>query len=235
MKLKFDALEMRPPAFGLFAEGDPPPAGGGDPPADPPAPPAADPKPADQENISLPKSAFDARIEQAKRAGLKEAGIDPDQVKKDREELAKLKAEAEERKKAEMTDRERLEAEKAEAEAKAKEAMERAERSDHRAHVVEVCAKHGIRDIDYAMFRIGKREEGQSIDDFLSETLKDETEKTRFGVAPAGAPAPAKTTTTGTPENAPPKPSDGGAPVKPVSQMTKQEFAEHKRKKHGAH
>lgn len=233
MNLKFDALKMRAPEHGLFAEGDEtPPAGGGDP--APPTPPAADlPAPAEQETISLPKDAFQQRIEQAKRAGLKEAGIDPEQVKKDREELAKLKADAEERKKAEMTEKERLETEKAEAVAKAEEATKRAEAATHRAHVVEECAKHGVRDVDYALFRIAKREEGQSISEFLTEILKDDTEKTRFGVSAPGTPP--KATTTGTPETAPPKPKDGGTPDKPVEQMTKAEFAAYKRSKHGIH
>lgn len=227
-KNKFDVFMMLAPALaGLCsAEGE-----GDDPPADPPKdPPPKDPP--NEEQVTLSKSAFERRIEQAKRAGLRDAGIDPEQVKKDREQLAALQKKEEERAKAAMTEQERLKVEKEEADKRAKESEARATAAEQRAELVALCAKHGIRDVDYAMFRLSKRDEGVSADEFITEALKDDTERSRFGVAAEGTPPPPKKPTSGGKNEPPPKPGDK-PPEKPVSQMSPQEFAEYKRRTHG--
>jgi len=196
-----------------------------------PTPTPTEPTP-EPEVISLPKSAFNERLLQAERKGQRAYGMTPEEVKAQADELEALKREAEERRKAEMTEQERLKLESEEAKKRAEEAEAKAKAAEHRATVVELCAKHGVRDIEYAMFRIGRLEPGASIDEFLTETLKDDGEKMKFGISSKPVVVQSQDSTR-TPNAAPPAPTTNDESHKPVSEMTKEEFAAYKRAKHG--
>jgi hypothetical protein len=218
----------------LRAPEDPPDDGGGggdDPPDDPPG----EKKPF---AVFDTQAAFDDRLARSTRAQLKELGIDPEAYKADKEKLAELEGEKKKRDQEAMSEKERLEAELAESKTKEAAAERAAATSKARTEIVERCARLGIKDVDYAAFRLGQLEEGTNLDEWLAETLKDETERARFGLGAAGAPP--KTTTTGgggAPGDPPPKKPSGeqGGDAKDVSGMTPQEFEAHKAGKHGVH
>jgi hypothetical protein len=177
-------------------------------------------------------------MDRAKAAHLAELGLDPDQAKRDREELAEMKAAEEERKKAAMTELDRLKAEKAEAELKIAAAERAAALSAETAAITALCAQSGVRDVDYARYRLKDIPEAERATK-LAEWLTDDTERARFNVGSHGPPAPAQTTTTTpasgapAPAHGPPTPMAGQGGVKSVDDMTRDEYQAYKQSKHG--
>jgi hypothetical protein len=231
-------LERHP--WVCFAEGDPPSAPA--PAATPPAP-AAAPAPTEPAPITLTSEQLKERMDRHTAAQLTKLGIDPEQAKKDRDELAKLKAAEEERKKAEMTELDRLKAEKAEADAKAEAAERAVAAAQDQAAIIRLCAENGVKDVAYAEYRLKTIPEAERAGK-LAEWLKDDVEKARFAVGGAAPAKPPAQTTTTTPAGAPPPApapgaapgapgGGGGPPAKPVDDMTDAEYRAHKQSAHG--
>lgn len=221
-----------PPAGGAPAPSPTPPT----PPATPPASPAAPPSPPEPpaETITLTSEQLKERLERTKKQALAEAGFDPTEYERNRQELATLKKEAEDRKKAEMSAIERAELESKEAVSKMVAAEAEAKAAKDEARVTRICASLGIKDVGYAQYRIAHLEADTDIHEWLKEKLEDPTEQARFGIADV-APVQPKTTTTTDPTKGPPSPPTpgGGGPEKPVDEMTREEYQRYKRDKHG--
>jgi len=188
-----------PPAVPVPGAPDPAPDPGAAQPAAPDpgaAPPAA---PSEPEQISMPKEAFDKRLEQATRAGvasaLKELGFeDAAAAKAFKAEAGKAAKAAEEARRAEMTELEKYKADveaatlkTTEAEARAVAAEEDAEASRIEAHVSGLIAARGIGNPDYAFFKLEQAcallEEGEDLDEanFLDQLVADEKQRAALG------------------------------------------------------
>ena len=225
-------LEQHP--WICYAEGDPvPPA-----PAAPPAPPAPPEAPAP---ITMTSEQLKERMDRGIAAHMKSLGIDPDQAKKDRDELATMRAAEDERKKAQMSEIDRLKAEKAESDVKVAAAERAAAASADQAAITRLCAESGVRDVAYATYRLADVPEGERAEK-LAGWLKDPTEKARFNVGATAAPPkePAQTTTSTQDGGAPTAPAAGGppagapgGPTKSVDDMTTEEYRVYKQSKHG--
>ena len=184
--------------------------------------------------ITFPTTeAFNARVEQAARSMLKkEVGVgDLKTIKERMEQAAALQKAEEERNAAQMSELERERAARASAEAEAARYREEAAANAFEAHIVKVCAERGIKDIDYAKYRVKTAaealEEGAPpIDEraFLDGLLQDPRHRVALGVDDVSAPAvepqrtaavttPATVVRHGTP-NSPPVP----APITPAPQ-----------------
>lgn len=206
-------------------------AGGSNPPAGAPA--AAAPQPF---AVFESSDAFNKRMEREARKILKDAGIegDPAAVKAAMDELAKLKAAQEEERKKQMSEADRLREERATFENQAKASMSRAEEAELKAHLYQVFAEKGIKNFDYALYKVthklGTLGENEELDEraFLDELLANATESAALGVAAAAAAAPAKTGATTTDPSkttavAPPAGGQGQPQTDPFT-MKKDEF-----------
>lgn len=248
--MKIDVFEWRAPRANPWlcfanAPGAPPPPPAAPPgvpappaatpPAEPPAPPPA----AGGEVIQLTSAQLKERLDREFATRMRALGVDPEQAKKDAEEVARLRKEADDRKKAEMTELDRLKAEKAEVEAKMAAAERAAAAATEQAAITRLCAEHGVKDVTYAEFRLRSIPEAERAGK-LGEWLEDPLEQARFGTSTPTPPAaqPAQTTTT-TPSTGAPAPASSAtpgaatAPSKPVDEMTTDEYAAYRRSKHG--
>lgn len=165
-----------------------PPAGGGVVPPAAPAAPAAPPAPTEEAPITMTSAQLAERNTRAARATMKkEFGTDdPAEVKAKLDRLAKLETDAEESRKAALSREAKLEEDlKAE---KAKRETAESERSQARfdAHVQGVCAKNGIRNTEYATFRLASAHAaGDAAFDeakFMRDLLADPKERMALGI-----------------------------------------------------
>ncbi len=178
-------------------------------------PPAEPPNLQTPEEITLPKTRFDERLNRAKNSGradaLKEAGFnsveEAIQFRKDFEAAQKA---ADEAKRAEMNEIERLKAdieqrdrEKTALEEEKAQAELASMQSKIREEILTACAEHGITNTSYAMFLVESAVENLENDDdeldpstFLGEQIKDEKNKVAFGLSETPVEVPAQTTTT---------------------------------------
>lgn len=235
-----------PPPAGGGTGGQPPPAGGG-------APPAGGNGAGGQPFATFhTQAAFDERIDRAARAKMRELGLDPEQAKKDREELDRLKKEAEEREAAEMTELDKAKKAAEKAAAEKLEAENAAKRAREEAEIAKLAAKHRVPDLEYLGFRLSKLDATVDRDEWLTKQLEDSAERVRFGVEKpgekpgdggeggAGGGEKPKATTTTTPKGGKPDPQAGGGKggqggdQPRAMQMTKSEFEQYKRTKYGA-
>lgn len=200
----------------------------------PPVPPAPPPAPPEQRPIVFnTQEAFNERVAQASRAhlrdkyGLSEKDLDA------RLKLAKDLEDAEAaRLKASQTREQQLEAEKTEAESRAKAAEARATEAQRHSEVTTMCARHGFKNVDYAVFEATRSAKtGAELEAHFVEMAKDATKKAALGldVPPAElVPVPVGTAPIGTPPAPPPPPPGGGTPpAVDVFAMTPQQFAAH--------
>jgi len=215
--------------------------------AAPAAAPAADPTTGQPFATFHTKDAFDDRVDRAARAKMRELGVDPEQAKKDAEELAAMKAAEEKRRAAEMSELERAQAEAEKLKAAAAEAEARAVIAGKEAETAKLAAAHRVADLKYLAFRLADCPDDADRDEWLGKLLEDPKERVRFGLE-AAAPASDETTDTtakattsatprGGPAGAPQPPKTGGTPEgskKGAMGMTAAEFAAHKRATYGA-
>lgn len=130
--------------------------------------------------------AFTARVEREAQKALKRMlGADPDEAKKGLARLKELEKAEEDRKKAAMDDKQRLELEREEARKKADAAEARATAAEREAKLTGLCAERGIRDLDYARFRIDlatKKDADQDPAEVLDALLKEDRHRVALGV-----------------------------------------------------
>lgn len=215
-----DAAPKDPP------EGDAPPK---DPvPKDPPAEPFA---------VFPTREAFEERTGRAARAAIREQfGADPDEVKKRLERLEALEAEAEERKKQEMSAVERAQAEAKEARERAAILEREALEAKTRAELVSECARRGIRDAELAemMAERARRKDGDEFElgAFLDGLLEEPRHRLALGVEDA-EPKTKPANRGGAPDRDKDAPGDDGKSEEEVDvmSMTREQFEEHKRKR----
>ena len=227
----------RLPIFGLGRvlvrleeDKDKPGGGGGNPPPNPNPPP---PQPFAVFDSS---DAFNKRMEREARRILKEQGIeDPAAVKQMLDDYAKIKAAQEEERKKQMTEVDRMREERNQFETSSKEAMSRAEEAELKAHLFQVFAEKGIRNFDYAFYKVSSKLAGlgetEELDEraYLDELLANETEKAALGLAAPAAPAQPvqrQGVTTTDPAKGPTAPPAGGNPPPPADafSMKKDDF-----------
>lgn len=216
------------------------------PPLTQPAP-TDDPKPPDEE-LRFSREAFDKRLERergkAQADFLKSMGFESmeayEQWKADRDAEEEAKAQAEREKLSEI---ERYKADLAEAQKKVDEAnaaqkaaAEEAEAARVEAHLHSVFAAKGIKNTDYAFFKIESKlnslPDGEELDEnaFLDELLADATEAAALGAGDfKGKPVPATTTQ---PKTGPAPKPPGANPNKHASEMDDAEWKAFK-KAHG--
>lgn len=220
-------------------EGDPP---GDKPPGTPPKEGKGDEeKPPEDEIISLPKSAFTDRVRREANAEIRrQYGVENvTEVKARLDRLKELEAKEEETRKATLTEQQRLQEELGKAQAATATAQAAAEQAALDAHINRLCTEKKIANVDYATFKIAQEleklgEDGE-LDEvaFLDGLLKDPTHRAALGMAePRKVEVPGDTTGGGS--GAPKAPGAGNAlPIKSVSDMSADEFRQHRQAKYG--
>jgi hypothetical protein len=228
---------LTPP--GTPPEGTPPPEEGTPPPeGTPPAPPP-------EETFTFSQKALKKRLNREKESAQKEMletlGFKTlDEFSAWRKEDKKAKAAAEAKRREEMTEIERYKADLAaanEARTNYEQQLENAKIQQQAAQIDAqinaVCAKKGIKDLEYAKFKIQQGVENLGDDDeldfdtYLDELLEDDRQKISLGfVDPKILPA---NTLPG--DDPPPTPGTPNVGKKDAMQMSKEEFQEHLRTK----
>lgn len=184
--------------------------------AEPSSQPSAASAAPSEEMVTLTTKQLNERMERAVRSFIKrELGAESaDEIKAARGKLADLERAEEERRKAAMTEQERLQAELAEARRAADQAAAAAEQARVDLHLTKLFARHGVRNPDYATWRIMDRlnqlPDSEELDEeaFLKELLADQRERVALGVD-AAEPEPRRVEvppTTTAPAGAAPKP-----------------------------
>lgn len=219
---------------------------GGNPPAPAPAPgvpPAPAPAPEGEEKITLTTTQLNERMERARRGLLKkEFGVDdPEALQAKLKRLTDLEKTEEDRKKAQMSAEEKLQADLATERGKREAAEKAAEAAKVDAHLTRLFASNGIKNVDYATFKVmnklGSLPETEELDEnaYLAELLKDPRERIALGldVTPAPPADPTKVTvpptTTVAPGTAPTPPGANPAvPPKSAFDLDQQAWAKRK-------
>ena len=206
-------------------------------PDDPPAPtPAPTPKPAEPYAVFPTSESFNERVEREARAQLKKKyGLSEKELDERLERAKKLEEAEQERIKAQQTNEERLKGEKEEAERLAAAAKAEAEEAKRQAAVTGICAKLGIKNVDYAMYEAERSKKTPAeLEVHFTDLLKDESKKSAFGIAtlpPEVVPTPANTSPQtppgGQPPPAPPPAGGGQTPPLDAMSMTKEQFSAH--------
>lgn len=154
-----------------------------------------------------------------------------------RKSMADMQAAETERQRAAMTETERQKAVAEEQKARADAATQRAVAAEAKAALVESCAKHGIKDTAYAAYRLQGVAPAEH-EAKLREWCADPTERTRLGLDPVIAPAPSvdtpATTSTTPPTNPIGRQPPPAPPIEDTTKMTRAQFDEYKRQRHGA-
>lgn len=180
------------------------------------APPAAEPA---EDTVTLTTKQLNERMDRAVRSFLKrELGAESaDEIKAARGKLADLERAEEERRKAAMSEQEKLQAELAEARKAAEAASAAAEQARVDLHLTKLFARHGVRNPDYATWRImdklNQLPDSEELDEeaYLRELIADQRERVALGVD-APAPEPRKVEVPPTTTS-----STAGAPKPPQS------------------
>jgi len=147
--------------------------------------------------------AFNDRVGRAVRAQIqKQYGMSPDELSGLIETSNQQKQAEEERRQAEMTEVDRAKTAAAEAEQRARAAEEARDVAELNAHLSTIFSQRGIKNFDYAKFKVLQRleelGEGEELDEgqYIDELLRDPSTAYSFGVTqsvtvPAGtSPAP---------------------------------------------
>jgi len=210
-----------------------------DPTPTPAAPPADPPK--EPDTITMPRAEFNRRSETARKQVFSDLGIESaDDVKSMRDRLTELEQAEAKRKQEAMSEIERAQAQAAEnerrateAEAKAEAAARRAEEAERRANLERAMASRGIRDTEYAFYRLGSVTDEEEALKVIDGLLEDERESYKLGVTgepPKPTPKPAATTQTPEPTPTPGKTEDGE-----YNAFNDPKFRENMAKRHGFH
>lgn len=223
-----------PPAPG----GAPPPAPGGAPPAPAPgAPPKEPEKPAEPFAVFPTADLFNKRIGQEARKLFKEIGFESEehakQVLTERQEAEKK---AKEQKRAEMTELERVRGDLTTSQQDLKTLREENEQLKLDIHLGRLFSEKGIKNSDYARFKIAQKleelPENEELDEaaFLDDLAKDPAQAAALGVSTTPPTPPGNATkppTTRPNVGAPPPPPAGGPGQPPIdyAKMSQAEFA----------
>lgn len=177
--------------------------------------------------IAFPnEESFKTRMERHTRSTLKkEFGVEsPDELKLKFSKLAELEAREEEQRKASMTREQQLTEEIETMKKTMSEAMTRAERSEFEARTTKLFSKLGIKQSDYATYRLQSAEKGEGFNEesYFQALLEDPRERIALGVddITQAAQAPRQVTmgatTTSLDNLSAPKPARAGAaePIK---------------------
>lgn len=190
------------------------------------------------------KELFEERAARAARSMLKEQlGVaDFAQVKQQMSDFAALKAQQEEEKLAAMSEMDRMRLERDEFSSKAAQMQEEVERAVFDSHITKLCAQRGIRDVDYAKYKVMHKynnlPEDEEIDEaaYIDGLLESKRERVALGVdslddIAAAQPAPkqhvrqARATTTPVQNTrATPQADPSGQPAKTAFDMSDAEF-----------
>ena len=212
-----------------------------DPPTPPgePTPPAPSPgAPAKPFAVFHDAESFNERLNREARAQIKETyGMSEAELKKKLERAKELEAAEAERLKAQQTKEEQLESARQAEEAKRVKAETEAQEARREATVTRVCARLGIKNLDYAGFEAGKRPAATEaeLEAYFKEQLQDTTRKSAYGIEvapPQEVPVPGHTAPATPPNGNPPPPpappgSGGPPPVFDAMKASPQEFAAH--------
>lgn len=205
-----------PPAAPAAAPPAPAPAA----PAPTPAPGAPAPEPPDDgAQLHLTTSQLNQRLDRAGRKALRDAfgTDDPAEIEK----IKNLRDQEEQRRREAMTREQQLQTDLEAANQRATTAEEERDAIQFEAHVSGICARLGVRNVDYAMHMIGRAAddvaEGEQLDaeDYLRTQLENAQQAAALGVEqpPVQTPTPATTSPTpGRPPAAPPGPGGGNPP-----------------------
>lgn len=190
------------------------------------------------------KDAFDERVKRAARSMIKsELGLeDVGQIKTLIAEREQLRKAEEERKAAEMTEVEKLKAENDKARARLTEIENEAKAARTDAEITRLCAERGIRDIEYAKFKLRASRAGDDKDledtAYLDKLLQLPKERIALGVDKVPADGedqtvitrPAGTTPVSNPLASPkPPPAGGGGQQKSAYDMKPDEWQQWRR------
>lgn len=209
--------------------------------AEPEAPTEAAPeaaKPVEPYAVFSSEDSLKTRMERHTRSTLKkEFGVESsDELKLKFAKLAELEAREEEQRKASMTREQQLQEEIEKMKAQMNEAMTLAEKAKFDAHTTRLYSKLGLKNADYATFKLASavREEGFSDEAYLSALLEDPRERVALGVDEPAAAQPKTVTvgatTTSLDNISAPKPPKAGAPetIKSAYDLTPQEWQKRK-------
>ena len=185
------------------------------------------------------QASFDARIQRASRAKLREMGVEsPEQLKEMQDTIAKLQSEAEERRQAEMSELEREREQRIDFEQKAKAAEEAAEEANYKAYLYTVFANKGVRNFEYAEYECMRKAASVGEDDtwdpeqFVDELLADESKSQALGI-PVEVKTRGATDTDKQRDPAPRAPGSNGQTGPAVNEMSKEQFNHHLQNKYG--
>lgn len=206
-------------------------------PAPAPAVPAAAPATEASQELTLTTERLNARLAQAKRAQLRELGVDSVEAFQALKAAAdETLAKAKEAERAEMDEITRLKADleaataaKTEHEQAASAAAEEAEALRTEAHLLRLFSEHGINNAEYGLFKVeqalSKLKDGEMLDEveFITKLAGDASEKAALGMAPPKV--------TGGSHNDPPPVVDTGTAggTKNAMDMTDEQWAAFKR------
>ncbi len=192
------------------------------PPQAPPAPaPVATPPP-DAESISMSSQALKERMERDRSAYLKKLGFDSEEELVAMQRAQQEAAEAEEQARREQQTREQnLQEDLLRREQERDQAIEELHEVRFQNHVTGICARLGVKNVEYATFEIERAAhslpEGEQLDveEWLSERLDPEAEqhaglRNAFGVEAPVTTSPAGATTTSASAGSEPTPPKAG-------------------------
>jgi len=195
----------------------------------------------ESDGIRLSPADLKGRLDRSYSARLNQRfGMDEGEVQRRLEALAEMEKAEDERRRAEQSEVDRLKEEVARYEATAAQAQEAADAAELRQHIYAHCAMHGVRDLDYAVYRV--IEKAESLDEHeddldVGEFLQAEiaARPSAYGIeAPApGSPMIASTSAYGAQDPRPPSPN-GPTPEQPVDvmQMSPEEFNKYVAERH---
>lgn len=217
----------------LMAPNDPPASPG---PATPPAPPAPPAPPTPPAPEPKTHTLTDAQFQEVQARGAdrfaRQLGYkDAEDMKAAAERDKAAQADAEKKRQEQLTREQKLAEEKAAADAKAAQAETEAKSARRDANVTRVCARLGVRNVDYAAFMVQTRnkdaaDDPAQLETWLAEQMKGGEAAALGVVPPTPVPTPV-TTVPGTNPPAPPAPG-GGDPAggaKDAMQQSAQEWA----------
>lgn len=188
---------------------------------------------------------FNKRVEREARRILKEAGIadpDPAKIKLVIDAYNKSQADAAAAEEAKKSEIQKAAEAKAKSDAEKEAAMSAKEEAEMKAHLYKVCAQQGIKNIDYAVFKIQTKlaslGDNEELDEekFIQDLKAKPEELAALGIAstPEVKKEGATTTEQGAkPETKPPDAGGNAPQTKDVMQMTSEEFRNRTSSKYG--
>ena len=186
--------------------------------------------------------AFNKRMEREARKILKDKGVDPDKIDEELAALKKLREDQAAAEEAKKTEIQKAAEAKAKAEADAIAAMSKAEEASMKAHLYRVFAEQGVKNFDYAFYKVTSKlaslGENDELDEvkFLEELKANSVEAAALGFVDTPAAKVVGATTTVQGEKPDPKGKEaGGGENKPkdAMEMSPDEFKRSVQAKYG--